>query len=100
MRIVKKGLKKKVINAYNIGIISVYARREFYAGRYDEDEAEFIVLGMKKGWFGMVRSFPDEIEKLIKVFEPFMDGDQLNNPTPEAEEAYEKVKKWAWEQGQ
>ncbi len=45
----KKGLKKKVINAYNVGIISVYARREFYAGRYDEDEAEFIVLGMKKG---------------------------------------------------
>ena len=48
----------------------------------------------------MVRSFPDEIEKLIKVFGPFMDGDQLKNPTPEAEEAYEKVKKWAWEQGQ
>ncbi len=48
----------------------------------------------------MVRSFPDEIEKMIETFEPFMDGDQLNNPTPEAEEAYEKVKKWAWEQGQ
>ena len=29
-----------------------------------------------------------------------MDGDQLKNPTPEAQEAYEKFKKWAWEQGQ
>lgn len=45
----KKRIEEKGINAYNVGNISVYARREFYAGRYDEVEAEFMVLGMKKG---------------------------------------------------
>ncbi len=45
----KKRIQEKGINAYNVGNISVYARREFYAGRYDEVEAEFMVLGMKKG---------------------------------------------------
>ncbi len=46
---------------------------------------------------------PEEIEKLAEIWEPYekeiMAG-KLENVPPEAIEAYEKDKAWAWEQGQ
>ena len=34
--------------------------------------------------------FPENILKLIKVYEPFMINHELTNPTPEAKEAFER----------
>ena len=44
--------------------------------------------------------YPDEIQKRIDIFEPFMVGCHLENAPKEAIEAAEKFKKWAWDQGQ
>lgn len=41
--------------------------------------------------------FPEEIEKLIAIYEPYMVGCHLENALQEAVEAYDKVKKWVWE---
>ena len=41
--------------------------------------------------------YPEEIQKLIDIFEPFMVGCHLENAP---KEAAEKFKKWAWEQEQ
>lgn len=41
--------------------------------------------------------FPEEIEKLIAIYEPYMVGCHLENAPQEAVEAYDKVKKWVWE---
>ena len=47
--------------------------------------------------------YPDEIEKLMKVYEPYVnhihDG-KIENVPEEVSEAFEKVKAWAWEQEQ
>ena len=47
--------------------------------------------------------YPDEIEKLKKVYEPYVnhihDG-KIENVPEEVSEAFEKVKAWAWEQEQ
>lgn len=42
-----------------------------------------------------VIDYPDEIIELQKIYEPFMVGCHLENPTPEAIEAFEKFKEWA-----
>lgn len=51
----------------------------------------------------MFRCFPEEIKKLMDIYEPYenyiFDG-RLENVPQEAIDAFEKVKKWAWEQGQ
>ena len=47
--------------------------------------------------------YPDEIEKLMKVYEPYEDKVEngvLKDAPPEVIEAFEKTKKWAWEQEQ
>ena len=47
--------------------------------------------------------YPDEIEKLMKVYEPYADhinDGKLENAPKEVIEAFEKVKAWAWEQEQ
>lgn len=48
----------------------------------------------------VIREYPEEIKKLMKIYEPYMVGCHLEDAPPEAVEAFEKVKKWAWEQGQ
>lgn len=44
--------------------------------------------------------YPEYILELIKTYEPFIVNHELTNPTPEAKEAYEKVKQWFLELGQ
>lgn len=48
----------------------------------------------------MIIDYPDEIKELMKIYEPYMVGCHLENAPQEAVEAFEKVKKWVWEQGQ
>lgn len=48
----------------------------------------------------MIIDYPEDIKKLMEIYEPYMVGCHLENATQEAVEAFEKVKKWAWEQGQ
>lgn len=43
---------------------------------------------------------PKEIEDLFALFEQYVVEDHLENAPQEAIEAYEKAKKWAFEQGQ
>ena len=45
----QKRIEEYGINAYNVSQISAYAKIEYFLERYDEVEAEFKVLGMKKG---------------------------------------------------
>ncbi len=51
----------------------------------------------------VIRQYPEEIEKLFEICKPYEDrlyeGDTEGVPQ-EAIEAFEKTKKWAWEQGQ
>ena len=72
--------------------------------RYDEVEAEFIALTNRKGGNKMaLRHYPKEIEELMKIWEPYEDKvkDGVMRDAPkEAIEAFNKCKKWAWEQGQ
>lgn len=49
------------------------------------------------------REFPEEIDKLFDIFNPYYEQiakGNLENVPKEATDAYEKAKKWAWEQGQ
>lgn len=50
-----------------------------------------------------LRHYPKDIEELIKIWEPYenkvKDG-ILEDAPKEAIEAFNKCKKWAWEQGQ
>ncbi len=48
----------------------------------------------------VIREYPEEIKELMKIYEPYMVGCHLEDAPSEAVEAFEKVKKWAWEQGQ
>lgn len=48
----------------------------------------------------MKEMYPEEIQKLIDTFEPYIVGCHLENAPQEAIDAAEKFKKWAWEQGQ
>lgn len=48
----------------------------------------------------MIIDYPDEIKELMKIYEPYMVGCHLENAPQEAVEAFEKVKRWVWEQGQ
>lgn len=51
----------------------------------------------------VIREYPEEIKKLMAIYEPYSnrikDG-VLKDAPPEAIEALEKVKKWIWEEGQ
>ena len=44
--------------------------------------------------------YPDEIKELMAIYEPFIIDHKLTNPTPEAQEAYDKVKEWFLFMGQ
>ncbi len=51
----------------------------------------------------VIREYPKEIQKLMDVYEPYVHQlyhNETKNIPKEAIEAYEKVKKWIWEQGQ
>lgn len=51
----------------------------------------------------VIRKYPDEIERLLKICEPYLDrveDGELKDAPPEVIEAFEKTKKWAWEQCQ
>lgn len=48
----------------------------------------------------VLRDYPPEIKRLMKIYEPYVVGCHLENAPPEAVEALEKVKKWSWSQGQ
>ena len=51
----------------------------------------------------MFCQYPEEIEKLFKICEPYEDkieNGELKDVPQEIIEAFEKTKEWAWEQGQ
>ena len=51
----------------------------------------------------VVRQYPEEIERLFTICEPYEDrieDGELKDAPPEVIEAFEKTKKWAWEQEQ
>ncbi len=51
----------------------------------------------------VIRAYPEEIKKLMEIYEPYVDrihDGKLENAPEKVIEAFEKVKKWAWEQGQ
>ncbi len=51
----------------------------------------------------VLRVYPEEIKKLMEMYEPYADrihDGKLENAPPKVIEAFEKVKKWAWKQGQ
>ncbi|WP_182436961.1 hypothetical protein [Clostridium sp. OF09-36] len=48
----------------------------------------------------VINEYPEEIKKLMSIYEPYMVGCHLEDAPPEAVEALEKVKEWSWEQGQ
>lgn len=48
----------------------------------------------------VIREYPEEIKKLMQIYEPFVKYCKLVDPTPEAVDAFEQVKKWSLEQGQ
>ena len=51
----------------------------------------------------VIREYPEEIRKLMEVYEPYANriyNGKLENAPTKVIEAFEKVKKWAWEQGQ
>lgn len=51
----------------------------------------------------VIRQYPDDIKKMIDMYQPYAeyicDG-ELKEAPPEVIEAFNKVKKWIWEQGQ
>lgn len=51
----------------------------------------------------MIREYPKEIQKCLEICEPYRwnikDGEMLNAPQ-KVIDAFNKFKKWAWEQGQ
>lgn len=48
----------------------------------------------------VIREYPDDIKKLMDIYKPYIVGCHLENAPQEAVDAFEKVKKWSWEQGQ
>ena len=47
--------------------------------------------------------YPEEIQKCMDIYEPYsiqIQHGKLEGVPQEAIDAYNKVKKWAWEQGQ
>lgn len=51
----------------------------------------------------VIYKYPDEIEKLLEICKPYEDRVEdgvLKDAPTEVIEAFEKTKKWAWEQGQ
>lgn len=51
----------------------------------------------------VIREYPEEIEKCFEIFEPYsiqLSHGKLEDVPQEAIDAYNKAKKWAWEQGQ
>ncbi len=51
----------------------------------------------------VLRDYPDEIKKLMKICEPYEDkivDGMLKDAPSEVIEAFEKTKRWAWEQEQ
>lgn len=51
----------------------------------------------------VIREYPEEIRELMKIYEPYSNrihNEKLKNAPEKAIEAFEKVKKWIWEQGQ
>lgn len=49
-----------------------------------------------------ISHFPKEILDAIDIYEPYLDSHNgsIEGAPKEVVEAYEKSKKWAWEQGQ
>lgn len=51
----------------------------------------------------VIREYPEEIKKAMAIYEPYAnrieDGKLINVPQ-KVIDAFEKVKKWIWEQGQ
>lgn len=48
----------------------------------------------------IVRQYPEEIEKLFKMCEPYEDkivDGELKDAPPEVIDAFEKTKQWVWE---
>lgn len=51
----------------------------------------------------VLRDYPEDIKELLKICEPYEDkveNGELKNAPLEVIEAFEKTKKWAWEQEQ
>ena len=51
----------------------------------------------------VIREYPEEIKKLMAIYKPYrnrIENGVLKDAPPKVIEAFEKVKKWAWEQGQ
>ena len=51
----------------------------------------------------VIYEYPEEIKKLLKICEPYeskVKNGELKNAPPEVVDAFEKTKKWFWEQGQ
>lgn len=48
----------------------------------------------------VIHEYPKEIQELMDIYKPYMVGCHLENASSEAIEAFEKVKKWFWEQRQ
>ena len=51
----------------------------------------------------VIREYPEEIEKCFEIFEPYsiqLSQGKLEDVPQVAIDAYNKAKKWAWEQGQ
>ncbi len=49
----------------------------------------------------MFRAFPEEIQKLMDICAPYEDkikDGKMTDAPPEVIEAFEKTKKWAWEE--
>lgn len=72
--------------------------------RYDEVEAEYkALIEGKEWWYMVIREYPEEIKKYMAIYEPYsiqIYQGKLEGVPQEAIDAYNKVKKWAWEQGQ
>lgn len=51
----------------------------------------------------VIREYPEEIKKAMAIYEPYanrIEDGKLTNAPQKAIDAFEKVKKWSWEQGQ
>ena len=62
-----------------------------------------MAINRKNAWLLVFCQYPEEIEKLFKICEPYEDkieNGELKDVPQEIIEAFEKTKEWAWEQGQ
>lgn len=51
----------------------------------------------------VIREYPEEIKKAMDAYEPYANrikNGELTDAPPKVIEAFKKVKKWVWEQGQ